>query len=69
MPLTNHVIRVVSVGGDLDESQVECNMTTRIEERPVEIEVVLLPILVSPTSSAPRELSWFLPFSYSQFAM
>lgn len=35
----------------------------------VEEEVILLPILVSPTSSASSEFSWYLPLSYSRFPM
>jgi len=55
-PLTNYDVRVVSVGGNVNEVQVECNGTRRIQERPVEIKVVLPPTPPSPTSSASSEL-------------
>lgn len=54
-PLTNYDVRVVSIKSDLDEVQVECNGTRRIQERPVEIKVVHSTTPVSPASSTSSE--------------
>lgn len=55
-PLANYNVRVVSLGNDINEVQVECNGTRSIQERPAEIKIERPPTPVSRTASEDSDL-------------